>query len=168
MFKKTLKKEDEERQEWKLWKKDEGNFEIKEEGNSGKKDSRKSENRGRKLWNKDQKNWKKEEENSKKRGRKAWKKEAGNCEKNRTESLKIRKGILTLKVVFKKNWIFRECFLSWIIDSRVPGLVVSYNCNRAILLKGNSTTYVFDTCQSFWCRFWLQVFFSFYLNSSQL
>lgn len=37
MFKKTLKKEDEERQEWKLWKKDEGNFEIKEEGNSGKK-----------------------------------------------------------------------------------------------------------------------------------
>ena len=101
---------------------------------------------------------KKEEENSKKRGRKAWKKEAENCEKNRTESLKIRKGILTLKVVFKKNWIFRECFLSWIIDSRVPGLVVSYNCNRAILLKGNSTTYVFDTCQSFCCRFWLQVF----------
>lgn len=111
---------------------------------------------------------KKEEKNSKKRGRKAWKKEAGNCEKNRTESLKIRKGILTLEVVFKKIWISRECFLSWTIDSRVLGLVVSYNCNRAILLKGNSTTYVFDICQSFWCRFWLQVFFSFYLNSSQL
>ena len=56
MFK---KKEDEERQEWKLWKKDEGNSEIKEEGNSGKKDSQKFKNRGRKLWNNDQKNWKK-------------------------------------------------------------------------------------------------------------
>ena len=46
--------------------------EIKQEGNSGKKDKGKSENRGRKLRNKDQESSeKKEEENSKERGRKA-------------------------------------------------------------------------------------------------
>ena len=42
------------------------NSEIKQEGNS---------------WKKERENLKTEEGNSKKRGRKAWKKEAGNCEK---------------------------------------------------------------------------------------